>query len=567
MGFSSRITRTIRWLAAGCLLVSCDGPPTAPTTPAEHAPVSRPGSPGGALPYPSEIPADMRAWFLERGVQIPAKPPPAPAAKVAKAAQDERLLGDGDSNGFVGFWDLWWLWNYLTEGYSLSSLDLDLLDIDRDGDADWIDLGLLGNHLYAIPTPANAYGIGEPLAPDLVISLSPDPTTVNFVADGLIWHRFTLSVRTASGAVSDAKVKAIANPTTVSELTLEIATGARGPSSSYCGAERDDTKRNLGHGDIIWLAGCQAGLGSLVIEDAEGNWALENIYVVRVNEPRTSSSNFTIELVFVGTGFNSTQRSMVRDAADQWETVITGDIRDQQDAQFDSRDHDADGWWSNWKGRLLGGHLATRDYIDDIRVYVAAHRDDVSQAAGVGGAFWLRGGINFPILGFIGIHQDDILADPSSQDVIYSLALHEIGHALGFSNLWDESEIDMLKMSSRRSSNADTHFDGANAIAAFNAAGGWNYRGNKVPVENGGDDGHWRESVFGNELMSPVLPYGRSHEPMSEITIQSLADIGYLVDGTQAEPYTLPPAGKPAAVRAEGFYCGGSRGEPPGVAP
>lgn len=38
--------------------------------------------------------------------------------------------------------------------------------------------------------------------------------------------------------------------------------------------------------------------------------------------------------------------------------------------------------------------------------------------------------------------------------------------------------------------------------------------------------------------------------PLSRVTIQSLADMGYTVDITQADPYTL---GNPSGVRAPSF--------------
>ncbi len=75
-----------------------------------------------------------------------------------------------------------------------------------------------------------------------------------------------------------------------------------------------------------------------------------------------------------------------------------------------------------------------------------------------------------------------------------------------------------------------------------------------MPVENdpaqGGVDSHWRQTVFGNELMSSW-----GGEPISAITIQSLADIGYTVDVGQADPYTLPvqPAAKPLAATGRPF--------------
>jgi hypothetical protein len=93
----------------------------------------------------------------------------------------------------------------------------------------------------------------------------------------------------------------------------------------------------------------------------------------------------------------------------------------------------------------------------------------------------------------------------------------------------------------------DTYFTGTFAIAAFDAAGGTSYTGgNKVPVENllgvGSGDVHWRESVLMNELMTPVLN-GSEPNPLSAITTQSLADLGYTVDSSQADSFSEAFAG------------------------
>jgi hypothetical protein len=64
----------------------------------------------------------------------------------------------------------------------------------------------------------------------------------------------------------------------------------------------------------------------------------------------------------------------------------------------------------------------------------------------------------------------------------------------------------------------------------------------EVPVENTGGpgtrDGHWRESIFRNELMSGFI--GASGNPISRVTVASLEDMGYQVDLNAAEPYELP---------------------------
>ena len=65
----------------------------------------------------------------------------------------------------------------------------------------------------------------------------------------------------------------------------------------------------------------------------------------------------------------------------------------------------------------------------------------------------------------------------------------------------------------------------------------------KVPVENiggpGTADAHWRESVFDNELMTGFLNSGVAN-PLSVVSIASLADVGYLrANYAAADPYAL----------------------------
>ena len=73
--------------------------------------------------------------------------------------------------------------------------------------------------------------------------------------------------------------------------------------------------------------------------------------------------------------------------------------------------------------------------------------------------------------------------------------------------------------------------------------------GESVPVANTGGpgtaDGHWRESVFDNELMTGYLDSGDN--PLSAITVGSLGDIGYGVDLDASDPYGTPALRKPQA--------------------
>jgi hypothetical protein len=83
----------------------------------------------------------------------------------------------------------------------------------------------------------------------------------------------------------------------------------------------------------------------------------------------------------------------------------------------------------------------------------------------------------------------------------------------------------------------------------FNDSGGATYSaGAKVPVENcigfppgtcgaGNYDGHWRESVFDNELMTGFINSG--FNPLSAITAASMEDEGYMVNYAASDPYTV----------------------------
>ena len=128
---------------------------------------------------------------------------------------------------------------------------------------------------------------------------------------------------------------------------------------------------------------------------------------------------------------------------------------------------------------------------------------------------------------------------------LVEVAMHEIAHVLGIGvgPKWHS----LLANPSDALPDADTHFPGSRAVAAFNAAGGASYTGGKVPVENGGDDAHWRESVMGPENMTPRFKLGATN-PVSAITVQALADLGYRVNARLAEPYFVSPAAAAAAA-------------------
>lgn len=255
---------------------------------------------------------------------------------------------------------------------------------------------------------------------------------------------------------------------------------------------------------------------------------------------------FDLELVFLDGG-TASQDQVMRDAAKRWESVIgrgANDITYQEGAPAGSCGPGSPA-------------ISPGDVIDDVRIYITI--DSIDGAGGILGQaapcderiirFEASDTIYQEIVrGFIQLDEDDVNR-LEAQGALLNTVTHEYAHVLGFGILWDSRGL-LLDPSVAGNSNADTHFIGPYTLPAFDASGGRSYRGAKVPVESGGrrgsSDSHWRESVFEAELMTPFLTLGR--EPLSRITIESMADLGYEVNLSAADAYRVTATGSPDAA-------------------
>ena len=155
-----------------------------------------------------------------------------------------------------------------------------------------------------------------------------------------------------------------------------------------------------------------------------------------------------------------------------------------------------------------------------------------------------------PLFGFF--YYDSADLDRVQAEVLHDVTLHEIGHVLGIgSHMWHGF---IANPSLSMGAGADTHFTGAQARAAFDSAGGTAYTvGAKVPVDNraivGSSDVHWRQGVFGNELMDAFIYYNAAN-PLSAVTLESLVDLGYTVNAAAADAWTFTAGTTPDAMAA-----------------
>jgi len=235
--------------------------------------------------------------------------------------------------------------------------------------------------------------------------------------------------------------------------------------------------------------------------------------------------SFDIEVRFLGSA-TPTQRQAFTNAEARWESLIVGDL-EEVDLNASA-------------GDCGPGSPAINENIDDLLILVTLDSiDGPGNVLGSAGPCFIRNTDNLSVLGAMVFDTTD-LQDVEAAGLLDELILHEMGHVLGFGSLWPSDSL-LIDASLPPTNGTDPHFIGAQALSAFNSVGGSAYGGAKVPVENtGGEgtaDGHWRESVFKNELMTGFVDLGDN--PLSIVTVASLADEGYTVNMDGADPYSL----------------------------
>jgi subtilisin-like proprotein convertase family protein len=263
------------------------------------------------------------------------------------------------------------------------------------------------------------------------------------------------------------------------------------------------------HGNLADVHGCDAeGTWRLEVEHADFHdagtirqWGLE-LETAAAAEPA-----FMIDVRFKG-GLTTAQQAAFTTAAGRWSQIITADV----------------------PSVVVDGET-----IDDIVIDASGTAiDGPSGILGQAGPTQLRPGSFLPAAGMMQFDTAD-LAKMEADGSLVSVITHEMGHVLGFGTNWDERGL------RQGAGSTNPTFTGASAMREFAAlSGGAATRA--VPLANVGGpgtrDAHWREEVFGNELMTGFLNDGPN--PLSRLTIAAFEDMGYEVSYAAAEAYALP---------------------------
>jgi LysM repeat protein len=245
-----------------------------------------------------------------------------------------------------------------------------------------------------------------------------------------------------------------------------------------------------------------------------------------------AAATFDIEVRYLASGSSPTasQRAAFDGAAGRLRAVITADLPSV--------------FVTLPAGSCGSNSPSISEAIDDVLILVTLEPiDGPGGVLGSAGPCVIRSAGGLPLLGRMRFDTAD-LNQLESDGRLGQVILHEMLHVLGVGTLW-QLQGWLGNPSYPSSPGVDTYMNGPNAVAGFDAIGGITYSGGlKVPVHNtavaGQADAHWRESVLLNELMTPFLNSG--FNPLSRLTLLSLRDLGYSVDASQADSFSISPA-------------------------
>jgi hypothetical protein len=237
---------------------------------------------------------------------------------------------------------------------------------------------------------------------------------------------------------------------------------------------------------------------------------------------RPTSAGFDVTFLFV-TPMTASQKRAFVDAKERIQELIIGDVPD------------IDVNLSAAQMAFCGGP-AINQVVDDVIIVVEISPiDGVGNVLGQAGPCYVRSGTpGFPTIGHMQFDSSDVPAREANGD-FPAIVLHEMMHVLGFGGLWPKAGY------LAGETTTTPYFTGPGAISAFDTFnGGLTYPGSKVPVEGTGGAGtaysHWRESDLDDEIMTGFLD-SNVLNPFSATTVASMADLGYTVDITRADPF------------------------------
>lgn len=176
--------------------------------------------------------------------------------------------------------------------------------------------------------------------------------------------------------------------------------------------------------------------------------------------------------------------------------------------------------------------------IDDLIIDVSVQPiDGAGNVLGRAGPTCFNSSNELPLVGVMEFDSADV-ANLLASGAFGAVILHEMAHVLGIGTMWNLQQFGGRRRVISGAGGPYPAYFGTRAVAEYSALGA----SGSIPVENSGGpgtrDAHWRETTFDNELLTGYLDAGNN--PVSRMTIASLADLGYQVTLGTAGSYSLP---------------------------
>lgn len=268
--------------------------------------------------------------------------------------------------------------------------------------------------------------------------------------------------------------------------------------------------------------------------------------------PPPPNNGYSIDLRWVGTPPSGAVAQSFSAAATRISAMIVGDLPDAQigtaASPFDV---------VRCPG-AFAGVTPLNELVDDIVIFASVDSiDGIGKVLGSAGPCLTRTIGGLTALGTMRFDRAD-LESLANNGRLRDVILHEMLHVVGIGTLWSARSL-LADVDS-----ATVRVTGTQATAACaNDLGGGAVCVGSVPAENcldlavdvvcgpGTRNSHWKESTFRTELMTG---YAGATNPLSRMTIQGLADLGYTVDPSVADAYTVPTLLMASSRAAEGEF-------------
>lgn len=346
-------------------------------------------------------------------------------------------------------------------------------------------------------------------------------------------HTISLTATDSDGAAGQASISITTSP--APSVTISSPSDRsifdEGTSVTFEGAADDPEDGTLTGDDLVWESDVDGQLGTGESVTASALSPGPHIVTLTASDSDGVSVSTSIGILVEAPGFDirvryassltDSEKSTVEAGLDPWLAAVTDELSPffPDSAQAANCDTEEKG-------------------IDDLLIVVEV--DSIDGGSGIlaqAGPCLARtdgtGNLTTTIAGSLTIDEAD-----RGHSQLETIITHEVGHVLGIGigalYGWDSNTAGL--------DTYDPFHTGTNTVSAFGDVDGQAYLSEGVPLANTGGSGtrgmHWRDDNFDAELMTGFINSGDN--PLSRVSLAALVDLGYAVDLTTADAYSLP---------------------------